>query len=273
MSGNLITPQKIDEYLDWMRTMRYSKRTIEEYGRDLRYFEAWTTNTGHTDLTTWDKVEAAISAYLDSVNWKPNSVRRRIATYKAYAKWCGHLTLLHRYRAPKPAPAKPHPLPEGQDGVVAMCRVAQTPRQEALFALTGFMGLRANEAISVRASDVDTERMELTIRGKGEKFRVVPIPNRAWYWIKGRYEKAKRNDDRLANFSHSGALGSITAAAKRAKLSRHTTSHDMRATFATAAYERSNDIRAVQELLGHASIVTTQVYVDVSEERMRKAAG
>ena len=113
--------------------------------------------------------------------------------------------------------------------------------------------------------------MTLRVRGKGDKTRHVPISGAAWESIEKARKLAIDNGTTLVDRTERGARAAITRHAKNAGLSRHVSSHDMRATLATAAYESTHDLRAVQELLGHADAKTTQVYTGVSMAAKRAA--
>lgn len=154
-----------------------------------------------------------------------------------------------------------------------MLAVARTPEQKALCSLTGLMGLRVSEALSVMLADFDHSAATLTVRGKGDKTRTVPVSPRAWENLVPRMvELMTLGEQRLVSLSDRGARIVITTLGQKAGLSRSISSHDMRATFATAAYDKSLDIRAVQELLGHGSSQTTEIYTGVRLDTMREAA-
>lgn len=152
-----------------------------------------------------------------------------------------------------------------------MIASSYNPRHRALMALTGLMGLRVSEAVSVRPANINLTTMMLTVRGKGDKTRVVPISDVAWTHMVHAYKVALDQGKTLVDRSERGARASITRHGKRAGLSAHVKSHDMRATLATAAFAATRNVRAVQEILGHANITTTQVYTEVTDDDMRKA--
>lgn len=153
-----------------------------------------------------------------------------------------------------------------------MLELAKNNRQRALVALCGLAGLRVAEALSVTPMWFNTGDMTLTIRGKGDKTRVVPLSARAWQEIAPAVSDAIL-DGRVTvvDYKDRFARTLIRNLGKRAGLRRPVASHDLRATFATAAYDRSLDLRAVQELLGHANSKQTEVYTEVPIHRMRGA--
>lgn len=159
---------------------------------------------------------------------------------------------------------------------MAMIESCRNPQHKALIALCGLCGLRVQEAVNVVVKDIDPARLLLTVRGKGDAERIVPISSEAWPALLPALVAAVPNAPGLAAFlvpiTESAARRLITRRGTSAGISRKVSSHDLRATFATATYEKSGgDIRAVQELLGHSQVETTAIYIGVSLERMRKA--
>lgn len=177
------------------------------------------------------------------------------------------------YIAPTPSKTIPHPITEGMPGIRAMIACAKNYQQEALVSLGGMVGLRISESLSIQTHHFDLNEMTLTVRGKGDKTRVVPVSEEAWTYLSGAYAYAMIHpeDKHLIRYRDRFARQIITNLAARAKLGRPVSSHDLRATFATAALDQCNNIRVVQELLGHASVETTEIYTGVEFARMREA--
>ena len=201
----------------------------------------------------------------------PKTIVRRITSVRAFAKWAGLGPILESYVAPVPGRPVPHPIPEGIEGVAAMCDAATQAGHAALVALGGYCGCRVAESLAVRPIDVDIREQLLTIRGKGDRIRYVPISSSAWTNLAPVVtERIGEPDKPLLRYGDRFARQVITDLAQRAGLTRRVASHDLRATFATAVYGRTNDLRLVQELLGHSSPTTTQVYTLIQLQAMRK---
>jgi site-specific recombinase XerC len=267
----MLTKQKVEDYLSSLTANGASPETVRAYRTDLRVALDYIG----INAPDWPTLERASQQWLNLMRtqWAPKTLQRRLGTLRSWARWAGApADFLASYKAPKPAPARPHPISEGIPGVVAMIRSSRNPRHRALCALTGLMGLRVAEAISVRPEHFDTATWTLTVRGKGDKTRVVPITPTAWGFIGRAHAAAVASGGPLVPLSNRGARKAISRHARNAKLGNHVASHDMRATFATAAYDKTKDLRAVQELLGHADAKTTQVYTQVSMASMRAAA-
>lgn len=227
--------------------------------------------TGPMPLSEFeDKAAAFLTEHRRTLSAK--TTQRRLGTYRSFGKWAG-VPCLADYRAPTPPRAIPHPLPEGVAGVSAMVEAARSDQHKALVALCGLQGLRVEEAITVRAADVDITNGILTVHGKGDKFRHIPLFPDAIMAFASALVAARENGLPLVPITNRAARKAITRIGARAGISRPVSSHDLRATFATEAYNRSLDLRAVQELLGHSSSSTTELYTGVSMGKMRMAGG
>jgi integrase len=206
--------------------------------------------------------------------WKPRTLGRKITAIRGWATWAGDPSVLANYKAPKPERPQPHPLPGGLADLLAMIDACGTNgRNRALVALCGLCGLRVSEALDAAPDDIDLDTHTILVRGKGDVSRVVPISDRAWAFIEPALEGARfLHFPTIVGLRESWARDLLTELGRKAGVKRPVSSHDLRATFATAAYDHTKDLRAVQELLGHASAKTTEVYTGVSGAAMRRAA-
>lgn len=197
-----------------------------------------------------------------------------MGTFRGFGKFIGIENCLGEYKAPTPARAVPNPITGGVPAVIKMhdyARAHENAELAALIALCGFEGLRISEALQCRQSDFDFKNMRLTVRGKGDKSRVIPLTEGAFQRIAPAFAKAHVHDGRLINYSNRGARKAVTRIAERCGIEEDVSSHQLRSTFATAAFKRSKDLRLVQEWMGHASSQTTEVYTHVDMEDMRKS--
>lgn len=267
----MLTLNSVTMFLEHLERNGNSRETIRAYDTDLR----WGVSAC-AGCTTWEQTEVELARMLTHYRntWAPKTTQRRLGTYRSWAKWAGApINFLGNYKSPKPAPPQPHPIPEGIEGVKEMIRSTRNPRHRALCAMTGLLGLRVGEAVSIVPANFDLSAMTLTVRGKGDKTRIVPVSEFAWSHIKKAHALAVAEGTTVLRMSNGGARRAISRHARNAGLERPVSSHDMRATFATAAYRKSKNLRAVQELLGHSDAKTTQVYTGVSMDDMRDAAG
>lgn len=153
-----------------------------------------------------------------------------------------------------------------------MIAQANNEHQRALVAACGLCGMRIAEALSIKASDFNTQTENITvlIRGKGDKQRRVPVSNLAWEYLKMPVFRSFCNGDtRVIPMQDRNARAIITRLASKAELVRRVASHDLRATFATAVYDKTLDQRLVQELLGHSSGAQTEIYIGRTVNQLR----
>jgi len=262
-----LTTDSIEQFQQWLTARGRLENTAKARGADLRVF------FGMVGSHTTDEFEELAQDFLNEVRKEkaPRTIERYIGTLRNFGRWAGIPDALSDYLGPKPAKPQPHPLKEGGEGVDTMLNLCRSDTHRNLIALTGMVGLRVGEAVTVTHDDIDIVERTIKVRGKGDRERVVPVSDRAMRVLA--FTLAHRTaEPRLVPLHERSARKAITRLGERAGLARRASSHDMRATFATEAYAATKDLRAVQELLGHADSRTTQVYTGVSMDAMRRAA-
>jgi integrase/recombinase XerD len=194
---------------------------------------------------------------------------------------------MENLRAPRAFKALPRYLTLSQvDALMAApdTDTALGVRDRAILEVLYATGLRASELVGLRLADVDLEIGLLTCFGKGRKERIVPLGQQARRWIqrylsevRGSRRGAKRQaaaqlflSNRGGPLSRMGLWCIVRRHAVRAGVERILTPHVLRHSFATHLLERGADLRALQAMLGHADISTTQIYTHVSRERLRQ---
>lgn len=283
-------PGSIDLFLGSLTVNGLSKNTVRAYQSDLK---GWLTEfpskgpttytdpaTGETDtrppVWTRAEVEASAAGHLTRgrSEWSASTTNRKLAALRKFGRWLGFTDFLAEYKPPKPARGIAHPLPEGIQGILDMIEEARKPEHKALVTLIGLLGLRCGEALKVRPSDIDEDSMTMRVRGKGDKDRIVPVHDRAYEALLPRLVQCWGDDGLLVPMHDRTARRAWTGIARRAGITKPSSTHDGRMTFGTVAYNNSGgDIRAVQELLGHSSVNTTENYTEVNMDKMRDAAG
>ncbi len=220
-----------------------------------------------------DDLESLAAAWLNKYRriLAPKTTLRRLTSIRRLARCYGKM-ILEEYNTPSAARPRPHPLPNGKQDLQLLFDATTNARYQGLLALTGLCGLRIAEALAVRSHDFDLHAMMLRVVGKGDRERLVPVSESAWFYLCALVTENWQGNGRLLNWSDRHARQIITDLGYDARLARPISSHDLRATFATEAFRHTRNIRAVQELLGHASVLQTQVYVDVTDTEMREAA-
>jgi len=280
----------IDAYLDHLRVeRRLSANTLESYARDLATLAAFAKKRGRAveDLTRQDL--EALTRQRMSAGLAPRSVARAIACLRGFYRFLvldRRLTVnpAEDVHAPRAWPALPRFLSVDEvDRLIAQPDVS-TPRglrDRALIELLYATGMRVSELVSVRPPDVNLRAGYLTCTGKGDKQRIVPIGKEATVWVE-RYLRdgrpglaGKRASPWLFVNARGGRLSRVgfwkvlKAYGLKAGLPRGLSPHVLRHSFATHLLERGADLRAIQMMLGHADLSTTQIYTHVLEARLR----
>lgn len=262
----------IDRFRSSLSARGRSEKTIKGYSTDLRIF----LQELEEEAIPMEEFEECGMNWLQANRKRvaPKTTQRRLTSLKAYSKWAGWGDLFTEYSGPVPAKGVPHPLPEGIEGVRRLIRATRNEKQKALIALCGLCGCRVAEALSVQPDDFDFHTQRLKIRGKGDKERIVPVSSEAWEILLPAITRAYVSGAEVpvvVGLKDRFARRVISDLGVKAGLKRHISSHDLRATFGTEIYNRTLDLRLVQELLGHASSQQTEIYTGVSEAKMREA--
>lgn len=238
--------------------------------RSLRRYHitrlAQTIDVGPARVTT-----EHLMTFLAREEWNANTRRSTLASIRAFYKWA-HQTgwIEHDPSAPLLAvqgmTGKPRPCPEQY---LRLAVIAAEPRERLMLALAASAGLRRAEIAAVSADDVEhgLDGYSLRVIGKGKRERLVPLAD----------ELARMILDRAPGYVFPGAIdGHLSPAYVGKRISKLLppgwTAHTLRHRFASAAYRADRDIRAVQELLGHASVATTQIYTAIPDDAKRRAA-
>lgn len=269
-----LTTESIERFQLWLCARGKSDHTSRAYGADLRML---LENMGLVAISMEDYPDLVMSwltKYREIVSYK--TTVRRMTSAKCFAKWARWHEVqddLMEYDLPTPAKGMPHPLPEGMPGVRHMIEVAERENYQCLIALCGMTGARIGEALGVRPSHVDLTSMSLTIRGKGDKERHVPISPECWGVLATRVVRARLDgkDDFVVGLPDRFARSTVTRLGAKAGISRPVSSHDLRATFATELYNRTLDQRLVQAVLGHASQDQTSLYIGHTMQNLLEA--
>lgn len=281
----------VDAYLTHLSVeRRLSPNSVESYARDLQLLGRYAAGIERPlpGLTAAD-LDAFVRALM-SEGRSPNSVARAVACVRGYYRFLAldgrvEVNPADGLRPPKAWKALPSFLSgEDVDRLLAAPDV-HTPkglRDRALIELLYATGMRVSELLSLRPADLNLEASYLTCTGKGSKQRIVPFGDQAANWV-GRYAREARpqllgirKSPRLfvnarggAALSRIGFWGLLKTYGRKAGVQAHLSPHVLRHSFATHLLERGADLRAIQLMLGHADVSTTQIYTHVLEHRMR----
>ena len=285
-------------YLDHLTVERgLSVNTLASYRRDLRRYVAVLSARG---IERMEQVtETDVSEFLAALRrgddehppLRASSAARAVVAARGLHRFAAREGLVGSdaaaaVRPPAPARRLPKALPVDQ--VLALLAAAgdDTPRgvrDRALLELLYGTGARISEAVALDVDDVDLSEGVVLLRGKGGKQRLVPLGAYGReaveaYLVRGRPGLAAAGHGGPALFlNHRGgrlsrqtAWATLRAAASRAGVAVAVSPHTLRHSFATHLLDGGADVRVVQELLGHASVTTTQIYTMVTVERLRE---
>ena len=270
---------------------RLAANSVESYGRDLTMLAAFAAGTGtRVEALSRHDLEAFVRSLMADGR-SPRSVARAVACYRGFYRFLvvdgrAKASPADDLRPPRAWKSLPRYLSvEDVDRLLEQPDVS-TPRglrDRALIELLYATGMRVSELIGLRPADVNLDASYLTCTGKGDKQRIIPIGDEAAAWV-GRYIRearaplmGKRNSPRLFVNARGGGPGItrvgfwkiLKGYARTAGLKASISPHMLRHSFATHLLDRGADLRAIQMMLGHADLSTTQIYTHVLEQRMR----
>jgi len=271
MKVTTLSVETIDQFRIWLSGRGRSDLTVKAYVTDLKTFLS-DTREDQIDLVTEYEEFGMTWLQMNRKALKPKTLLRRRTSLVAFAKWAGlPEDSFSDWIGPRPKQTVPHPIPEGMEAIHRMVAATNNEKHKALVALCGFVGCRVGEAVAVVPSWLNAESMVLTIRGKGDKERTVPITEEAWDVLAMPVTRAILDGGRpIVGIDERFARRKITQLGVLAGLTRKVVSHDLRATLATHVYRKTRDIVYVQHILGHASPKTTQIYLGIDYEDMRE---
>jgi integrase/recombinase XerD len=291
----LATP--VERFLDYLAVERgLSRHTVDAYRRDLRRYQIYLGDRGVDDPTRAIEEDIAgfvadlsASEYGDGRRYRPSSVARALAAVRSFHRFL----VLEGETKTDPAegvarPKVPRSLPKpltvdevaalvaapGEDGPLAL-------RDRALLETLYGAGLRISELVALDVDDVDLDEGSVRALGKGSKERIVPLGRYAVRALEAYLRRARPDlagprsrgalflNRRGGRLTRQGCTNIIKAMARRAGIRKRVTPHMLRHSFATHLLEGGADVRVVQELLGHASLATTQIYTLITRDRLR----
>ena len=278
---------ELHEFYRYLQTeKRYSKHTLSNYQRDIRGFIAFCEQQ---DVQGWLAIDSQqVRDYVARVHRQglaPKSIQRLLSSLRSLFNYLLRHHLIKRNPAQGvSAPRAARKLPEvlTPDQLDQLMNIAEDDplaiRDHAMMELLYGCGLRLAELVSLNAVDVDWSGRSLRVTGKGRKQRLLPFGSKAEAalraWLKQRDRLAAEQEPALF-VSRRGTRISAASVQQRLKkwalaqgLEQNLYPHLMRHSFASHLLESSRDLRAVQELLGHANLSTTQIYTHLDFQQL-----
>jgi integrase/recombinase XerD len=270
---------------------RLAANSIDSYARDLALLAEFSAGRGaQVETLTRTDLEECVRRQM-AAGRSPRSVARAVACYRGFYRFLvidgrASGSPAQDLRPPRAWKSLPRYLSvEEVDRLLAQPDVATARglRDRALIELLYATGMRVSELIALRPGDINLNASYLTCTGKGNKQRIVPVGDEAVAWVRRYLRDARgvllgrRSSPRLFVNARRGGRGLtrvgfwkiLRGYARKADLKAAISPHVLRHSFATHLLERGADLRAIQMMLGHADLSTTQIYTHVLEQRMR----
>ena len=276
-----------------------SEHTIRAYRTDLEGYARWAERAGVDGLTVTYRRLRGYLADLDRAGYTRTTINRRLSSLRSFFSWCmiagyAEANPAELIQGPKQPKSLPHTIRQSDMakllGVYGLFdsdgeRIVRTPREIRNAALLEFLyacGARVSEASGLLAADVDFAQGQVKVFGKGAKERIIPVHPAALETMRIYRDEAR--PDLLSGapldlFFVSDSGRKMTpdlirqmykTALAVAGLDEGLSPHAMRHSFATDVLDGGADLRSVQEMLGHASLSTTQIYTHVSTARLKE---
>ncbi len=275
---------------DDLRRRAAAEKTRRAYGGDVEQFAQWCSGRGLEPAAVGVRDLRRFGATLSESGIKATSLARKIASLRAlYRVLREHGEVAQNpaelMTLPKRPRTLPHVLRPAELSMLLDAIPASTPlelRDRAMFELAYASGLRAEEIIDVTVAAIDFDGEQVRIEGKGGKTRFVPVGEPALAALARYLERARpalAHDDEPVLFLSKSGRGLCTSDVRRrlrawslrAGLGGTVHPHALRHSFATHLLDGGSDLRAIQTMLGHSSISTTQVYTRVESARLKRA--
>ncbi len=286
----------IRKFLLYLKAERnVSSHTIRAYTFDLKEFAEFLGKSAIADLSNFRKTRLLVREYwaaLAQKSLKSATLTRKLAALRSFFKFLVLEDVMETnpfsyLKIPKGEKRLPQFLTETEMGqFLGKLDAAKSPlglRDRALFEVLYSSGLRISEAMGLNLEDADLWNGTVRVFGKGSRERMVPLGKSAVHALEDYLDSRKRLDlstspDRRALFLNSrggrlsarGASKELEAWRGKAGVTKHFSPHKFRHSFATHLLNRGCDLRTVQEMLGHRSLSSTQVYTHTSIDRLKK---
>ena len=278
-----------------LRAHGMAEKTRRAYGADLGQLARWATGRGLAPDALGPRDLRLFAGVLSERGRSKSTVARKLAAIRSFYRYLVERGALGASPAdlvssPRRESRLPHVLKVADLALILERIPAGTPldlRDRAMLELAYGAGLRAEELVNLDVADLDPDGEELRVHGKGARTRVVPAGEHVWRALDAYLARARAalvseagHADPALFLSKSGRRLSTSDVrrrlrlwAQRAAAAEGVSPHSLRHSFATHLLEGGADLRTIQELLGHASISTTQIYTRVESARLKRAYG
>jgi len=281
----------LEAFIDYLRIEKgLSRNSIYSYSEDLKKYKRYIKRIGITDPRKIDRKDITDFLFAQRKRISASSISRMLSTIKNFHRFLLREKIVSSdssdlIEAPKLEKKIPSFL--SMDEVTKILKVPnlkkhQGIRDRAILELMYATGLRVSELAKLQILDINLDVGFIRCKGKGSKERIVPLGKIAERFINKYFNEsrprllAKKENPYLflaqggRSLSRQSIWKMIKEVVKKAKIKKRVSPHTLRHSFATHLLERGADLRSVQEMLGHASITTTQIYTHVNQTRLKK---
>lgn len=262
------------QFEEFMIQRRYSSNTIKSYCDVLKVFSTFIHPVSLSDITRND-VERFNTEYIIQKGLSFSYQNQVLNALKLYFTRFEN-TNLEIQLIQRPLRSKSLPIVFSLDEVERLLQVTNNLKHKTMLALIYSSGLRCGELINLKIAHIDSSRMVIFIQGgKGKKDRVVPLSETALTIMRAYYRQYRPkiylfNGSDSLQYSASSLRRVFLRAKERAKITKTSSLHTLRHSYATHLLEGGTNLRYIQEILGHSSPTTTQIYTHVTTEESRK---
>lgn len=267
--------EKMQQFRAWMVSKRYSESTVKVYCECLKLFFRFFKEKKIDEICNADLVDFN-NRYILANGYSATLQNQVVNTLKLfYSRLEGVKLEVEQLERPR----RSHPLPNvlSKEEVSTILRCIQNQKHRTMLSLIYACGLRRGELLNLKAEQVDSKRHLLIIlNAKGNKDRVVPISDKVILLLREYYKFYKpakwlfEGQTSGEQYSESSLQEVLKGALRKAKIRKPVTLHWLRHSYATHLLEAGTDLRYIQELLGHKSSKTTEIYTHVSEKSLLK---
>ncbi len=263
-----------EKYLQKLKLLRYSPHTVSTY---LAFFEKFCSHFSkqNIDTLTKDQIEAFLFNLLENKQVSSSYQNQLINAIKFYyEKVLGRNPQFYNL----PRPVKEYKLPTvlSEEEVLAIFKQIDNLKHRCIMFMLYSGGLRLSEVVNLKIGDIDSKRNIILIKaGKGKKDRTTLLSQTLLELLRDYYLEYRPKDylfegQDKGQYSVRSVQNILKAALAKSGVKKHATVHTLRHSFATHLLERGTDLRYIQELLGHASSKTTEIYTHVTKRGLDK---
>lgn len=280
----------INAFLDYLRIERQlSPHTRDGYGRHL---QGMAEQLSELQLTCWSSLTLphvrGLATRMHKSGLSPRSIATKLSALRSFCDWLivqGQLSANPARGVSAPKQGRPLPKNLDVDELHQLMAIDESDplaiRDRAMMELMYSSGLRLAELVSLDLGDIQFTERQVRVLGKGNKERVLPVGRMALDWlakwlavrdsVAGAETQALFVSQRQRRISHRSVQLRMAQWGNKQSLTSHINPHKLRHSFATHMLESSGDLRAVQELLGHADLATTQIYTHLDFQHLANA--